>query len=198
MVDEKDTEFTKLGFSGRKEDWPRWSTQFLGLARIKGFKKSLLGQDPPPDEEIELDEDSNDIKTRQQLKARSANDRAYSALTLTCSEAKAFRIIYNARTTELPSGDAALAWSRLKTRFEPQTGATLTQLKWEFTSSKLQKGESPDEWIEKLESLRTKIEQILGKPNIDDTDMMLHILNNLPDDYDIIVDQATRELSNKL
>jgi gag-polypeptide of LTR copia-type len=58
-----------------------------------------------------------------------------------------------------------------------------TQLKQEFISSKLQKGESPDEWIEKLKSIRNTVEQILEKQHIDDTDMMWHILNNLPEKY---------------
>ena len=53
------------------------------------------------------------LKQKKQ-KARASNEKAYSALTLTCSEPKAFRIIYNAKTTKLPSGNASLAWSRLK------------------------------------------------------------------------------------
>jgi hypothetical protein len=31
------------------------------------------------------------------MKAKTANERAYSALTLTCSEAKLFRVIYNSK-----------------------------------------------------------------------------------------------------
>ena len=99
------------------------------MAQLKKFKKSLLGQEQPPNEDEDLDEDSSDAETRKKLKARTANEKAYSALTLTCSEAKSFRIIYNSKTIELPSGSASLAWTRLKARFEPQTGATLTQLK---------------------------------------------------------------------
>ena len=197
MSEERESELFKLRFSGRKEDWPIWSTQFLALAQLKKFKRSLLGQELPPNEDEDLDEDSSDAETRKKSKARTANEKAYSALTLTCSEPKAFRIIYNAKTKELPSGSASLAWTRLKARFEPQTGATLTQLKREFTQSKLEKGESPDEWIERLESIRNTIEQILGKPHIDDTDMMLHIINNLPDEYEVIIDRVTKELSNK-
>jgi hypothetical protein len=63
--------------------------------------------------------------------------------------------------------------------------------------SKLQKGEAPDKWVEKLETIRNTIEQIMGKEHIDDDDMMLHIINNIPNNYDIIVDRVTRELSNK-
>ena len=70
-------------------------------------------------------------------------------------------------------------------------------MKREFTQSKLQKGESPDKWIERLETIRNTIEQILGKQHIDNTDMMLHIINNLPNEYEIIIDQGTKELSNE-
>ncbi len=69
MSEDKETDFTRIQFSGRKEDWPRWSTQFLALAHLKKFKKSLMGQETPPDEEEELDEDSMDInilKSRKQ------------------------------------------------------------------------------------------------------------------------------------
>jgi hypothetical protein len=37
----------------------------------------------------------------------------------------------------------------------------------------------------------------MGKPHIDDDDMMLHIFSNIPEDYDIIVDRVKRDLSNK-
>jgi chromatin segregation and condensation protein Rec8/ScpA/Scc1 (kleisin family) len=153
MSEEREAEFIKLRFSGRKEDLPIWSTQFLALAQLKKFKRSLLGQELPLDEKEDLDEDSSDAETRKKLKARISNKKAYSALTLTCSEPKAFRIIYNAKTTKFPSRSASLAWTRLKARFAPQNGATLTQLKREFTQSKLQKGKSPNEWIERLETI---------------------------------------------
>jgi gag-polypeptide of LTR copia-type len=123
------------------------------------------------------------------------NERAYSALT--CGEAKSFWIIYNSSTTNLPCGSALLAWDRLKAKIKPKTGAMLTQLKCEFTTSKLQKGGSPDEWVEKLETIRTTIEQIMVKCHIDNDNMMLHIINNIPNNYNIIVNRITMELSNK-
>jgi hypothetical protein len=60
------------------------------LAQLKKFKKALLGKETPPDEEEDLDEDSSDAEIKKKLRARVANERAYSALTLTCREAKSF------------------------------------------------------------------------------------------------------------
>jgi hypothetical protein len=107
------------------------------LAQFKRFKTSLLGKETPPDEEENLDEDSSVAEIKKKLKARVENERADCALTLTCGEPKSFRIICNSKTSNLPSGSASLAWERLKTRFKPKTGATLTQFKHEFTNSKL-------------------------------------------------------------
>jgi hypothetical protein len=78
MSDENETDYAKIRFSGRKQDWPIWSTQFLALAQLKMFKKALLGKETPPDEEEDLDEDSSDAEIKKKLRARAANERAYS------------------------------------------------------------------------------------------------------------------------
>jgi hypothetical protein len=51
--------------------------------------------------------------------ARTVNERGYSALKFTCSEAKAFRNISNLKTIKLLSGRASFAWTNLKAKFEP-------------------------------------------------------------------------------
>ena len=68
MSEERESELFKLRFSGRKEDWLIWSTQFLALAQLKKFKRSLLGQELPPDENEDLDEDSSDAETKKSQK----------------------------------------------------------------------------------------------------------------------------------
>jgi hypothetical protein len=74
----------------KKKDWLIWSTQFLALAQLNKFKRSLLGLELPPDEDKDLDEDSSDAETKRKLKARTSHEKAYSALTLTCSEPKVY------------------------------------------------------------------------------------------------------------
>ena len=64
-------------------------------------------------------------------------------------------------------------------------------MKKEFQNSRLLKAtKSPDEWISELES---KIHDIIErtqnpKKKLDDDDIVLHVLNNLPSEYDTIVD----------
>ena len=57
-------------------------------------------------------------------------------------------------------------------------------LKKEFTNSRLtNRKEDPDIWIGNLEDLKIRIEQQGSK--VEDVDIMIHILNNLPKDYEI-------------
>ena len=46
----------------------------------------------------------------------------------------------------------------------------------------------PDEWISELEGLRTEIEEINSSSAVSDYDFMVKILNNLPSEYDVILD----------
>ena len=89
-MDDKESDYGKLRFSGKKEDWPKWSAQFLAVATVKKFKLCLLGKEIVPNESEELDENSSDTDIKNRLKARNANERAYGALMLTCTENKSF------------------------------------------------------------------------------------------------------------
>ena len=70
MSEDRESDYTKLCFSGKKEDWPIWSTQFLALAQLKKFKRSLLGLEVPPSEYVDLDEDSSDPDTKKRVESK--------------------------------------------------------------------------------------------------------------------------------
>ena len=46
MNEDREAEFAKLRFSGRKEDWPVWSTQFLAPAQLKSLRMYCWGRKP--------------------------------------------------------------------------------------------------------------------------------------------------------
>ena len=57
-------------------------------------------------------------------------------------------------------------------------------LKKEFTNSKLsKKSDDPDVWISTLEDLRIKME--MQGSFMSDVDFMIHVLNNLPKEYEV-------------
>jgi hypothetical protein len=56
-----------------------------------------LGQKTATNEDEDLDENSSDAEIKKKSKARMANNRAHSAFTLICSEAKSFRTVEHSK-----------------------------------------------------------------------------------------------------
>ncbi|KAK1742717.1 hypothetical protein QTG54_006314 [Skeletonema marinoi] len=72
----------------------------------------------------------------------------------------------------------------------------LLELKKDFQESGLEYGEDPDEWIADLSYLREEMGKISvsGASTVTETDMILHILSNLPSQYD----EVTPKLHDRL
>ena len=165
-----------IPFSGKEEDWNRWSKTFLATATVKGYKDVLIPIDP--DEDASIDD----------------NVLAYNDLILSCQEDISFGIIDESVSTTFPNGDARVAWKNLRARFEPNTGAAKVQLKQEFHQHKLTNAdEDPDPWITSLELKRRRL-KTLGA-TMDDDDMILHILNSLPKEYETVVELCEEDLT---
>ena len=58
-------------------------------------------------------------------------------LMLACQGIISFAIVEKSVTDDLPTGDAYLAWKKLKEKFNPQTSANKLKLKGQFTNSSL-------------------------------------------------------------
>jgi Zinc knuckle len=74
-------------------------------------------------------------------------------------------------------GNAALAWEKLKKKYDPISAPSLVKTERTFRESKLSKDEDPDVWITNLEDLRIKLE-VMGS-------IMIQILNNLTEEYEL-------------
>ena len=56
----------------------------------------------------------------------------------------------------------------------------------EFDNSKLESlDKDPDEWMSHLEGLRIRINEFCQQGNVSDENFMIHVLNNLPEEYDV-------------
>ena len=176
MTDEKVQTIRILQFSGKDEDWNRWSKTFIATAGIRGYRKALIAdeEDDMPTAEINL--------------------KAYNDLLLSCQDDVTFGIVEEATSEMFKEGDARVAWNNLKKKFEPNTGAAKVHLKLEFQQMTLEEGEDPDEWINKLQLIRRRL-KVFGA-DISEDDLILHILNNLPKTYEtteeICEDDLTR------
>ncbi len=163
-----------IPFSGKKKDWNCWSKTFLATITTKGYCKLIM----PTDAKEEADKD-DDIMVHNEL-------------ILSCQEDVSFGIVDGSVSEDFPDGDARLAWNNLQTRYEPNTGAAKVQLKQEFYLMKLESADQ-DPWLTVLE-LKRRRQKTLGA-TMEDNDVIIHILNNLPREYETVVELCEEDLS---
>ena len=184
-----------IEFSGRTTDWEGWSEKFLARAKRKGYKKLLIGKETVPKVSAYAEAEGKDDATSKKIvKLGDANEEAFEDVILsinhTTKQGKvAFSLVKNCKTSDYPEGNCKLAWDRLVAKYAPKTAPSLLKLKKQFANSKLGDAEMhPDEWITELESLRNDMDKISLSAKMTDQDFMIHVLNNLPVEYDVVLD----------
>ena len=101
----------------------------------------------------------------------------------------------NSKTIQYPEGNCKLVWNRLTTKYAYKTAPSLLKLKKEFANSILEDFDrNPDEFITDLEGLRSDMEYIHIATTMSDMDFMIHVLNNLPEPYDAVLDDMESRL----
>jgi hypothetical protein len=83
----------------------------------------------------------------------------------------------------------------LKNKFEPSSAPSLVKLEKQFRQSSLKKGQDPYIWITELEDYRMRLEE-LGSI-ISDNHFILHILNNMTEDYDLQLAMMEKRVTDK-
>jgi hypothetical protein len=161
------------------------SERFLAKAKRCGFKDLLLGKVSIPKVDEEIDETSEIGKKKSII--IELNEIAYTELILSidvkASGKVAFNIIRGCKTKDYPDGNGAIAWERLKNKYEPVSAPSMVKLEKQFRELSLKIGQDPEVWITELEDLRVKLEN-MGSC-ITKNQFMIHILNNLTSDYDL-------------
>ena len=75
-------------------------------------------------------------------------------------------------------------WDRLVAKYSPKTAPLLLKAKKNFANSQLESVETnPGEWMTELESLRNEIDKTSISTKMSDEDFMIHVLNNLTEEY---------------
>jgi hypothetical protein len=117
----------------------------------------------------------------------NSNEIPYTELILSidvkASDKVKFNMIRKCKTKNYPDGNDAIAWQRLKNKYEPIYASSMVKLERQFRKLSLKKGQDPEVWITELEDLCFKLENISSC--ISENQFMIHILNNLTSDYDL-------------
>ena len=114
---------------------------------------------------------------------------------MSCTDEVSFGLVEGAITEDNPIGDSALAWKELNEEYDPDIGTALADLKRDFPQSKLNVEQKPEEWIRSLEKIQTKLKT--HGHEITKDNMILHILSNLPEEYDNTIERLEESYGTK-
>jgi hypothetical protein len=142
-----------LRFSGKKDEWPIWSEKLLTKAKCSGYKDVLLGNIDIPKSGEEINEKTEEEKVL--INNANLNEMAYTELILSIyvrrSSGKVmFRIIKGFKSRNYTDGNSALAWDKLKKKFDPVSALSLVKTERAFRQIKLEKGKDPVIWVTNL------------------------------------------------
>ncbi len=118
--------------------------------------------------------------------------KTYSLLTpstKTTAGKVAFDLVSTCYSEEFPEENCRFAWDCVHSKFESNTAPFLLKLHKIFANSKLDSADKdPDISITNLEALRQRIDGIILVRRMSDMEFMIHVLNNRPEEYDVVLD----------
>ena len=201
-----------IEFSGEPSEWDGWKEKFLAKAEMRGYRKLLLCKrndanfDVVPKESVysavlEKDEEKRTSTEKKIVELGQLNQKGFTELILSIDHKLrhgkvAFRLVKNSKSGDYPEGNCKVAWDRLVAKYAPKSLPSLLKYKKKFENSKLDSARTdPEDWISELEGLMVEIESIDISAAISDRDLMVKILNNLPAEYDVILDGLETRLN---
>jgi len=176
-----------------------WEEKFIARAYKKKFADVLLGTVTVPKYKIDYD-DSDNKPDEALMKIIEMNVVAYGEL-INCMDTSeesgktAFRLVRKTRNAEFPHGNARQAYLNLKGKYSPTSEVDKGILLRQFHSAELSPGASPDNFITKMEGIRSALSD-MGVTY--EEDVFLHqIINGLGPEYLELGQSLARLINNK-
>jgi gag-polypeptide of LTR copia-type len=98
-------------------------------------------------------------------RAIELNEITYTKLILfihvkTSNGKIAFNIVKGCKGKDYPDGNAAVAWEKLKNKYEPVSAPSMVKLDKQFRELPHKKSQDPEVWIIELEDIRVRLDDI--------------------------------------
>ena len=204
----KETSIKVISFDGKRDKFLIWIEKYKAKSMINGRLDILTGSKAMPskgsyDAAMATAEASRTVTQKSNIVDYRQGMCAYSDLILSMDTTRAagkvaFEIVKQSKDVNHPEGSPNLAYVNLTKKYEAKTAPNFIELEREFANSKLESDEDdPDEWITSLESLKTRMNEVVitGKTAKSEIDMILHILANLPESYEGQVSAIKKDLT---
>jgi hypothetical protein len=132
--------------------------------------------------------------------AAKINELAYTELILliddkTSSGKVALNLVKDCKNIDYADGNPSMAWERLRNKTEQSSAPSLVKLEKHFRQCSLKKRQDPDISIAELEDYQMRLEELGSR--ISDNQFILHILNNMTDDYDLQLAMMEKIVTDK-
>ena len=72
----------------------------------------------------------------------------------------AMNLVIATKGEKYPFGNSALAWHNLRCKYSSKTSAKMTRVKTSYVNAKLKFGQDPDDFVDYLERLRDRLEEM--------------------------------------
>jgi len=104
--------------------------------------------------------------------------------------------VENAKSADLPDGDAKVAYDQLEARYRPKNAHTLVSLEKGFPECYLREGRDPLNWITMLQTIAMNMNRIkvAGKSDKSAQDIAIRIEATAPKEYKTAVEMIEKIL----
>lgn len=195
-------------FNGSGDQWEPFREQWLAMNSHRGWTGILDGTDvvPTKDEVDAVLAKSKSTRTPEDkdiLRRHEKNVECFNILVISMDASTrqgklAFHLVITCKKPEYPQGNSKSAFDKLVSKYAPKNTQTELSLRKQLANTRLNLGEDPDEFMMKIEVLAMDINAMSkSTSDITDHDLMAHVLNNLPSNYDPITDGLERQFNEK-
>ena len=151
-------------FSGKKEDFPMWLSQFRAICTVKGVGECFdinWKIQLPAKESTVLDE--TDATEKKQIEAKKKNNMAFSYATLAMNAPKLLVMLESLKSADWPSGRPDILMGKLMKKFKPTDTLAVAEQTKKLMKLKLGKDQDPDELGNEIAALESQYGSILAE-----------------------------------
>ena len=191
-------------YTGRRADWLDWQARMFCCLAQNGCGEALIERTVPIQVMTMTERgsfDRTDANEMARYRYTLIQDKACGILQNsirndTEREKYAFGLFKSTQSTDLPAGDFALAWKKLKAHHDGLEEGKVIDYEKQYHTYKFKDDFRPDHAIMKLDVLRKQVNEHVPDRAISDAQFIKHVLGRLPtgEDNEVGPYQAKRTI----
>ena len=176
-------------FDGKRESFHMWWTRFCSYAMMQKFSTCLK---PIEEVDLPLDEEELSTDTDEEKAARKRNALAMYNFTLAFTTEGLMGMIFKARTTLYPNGQAYLIVQMLFAKYKPSDTISRVEMRTKLAQVTMKRDEDPTAMFERISLIENQYNDPVSGRIIDPEDLLATVLSAAPDAYKAVLTSEQR------